>query len=103
MDADTIRANADPLRQRSYGPHRLDGKSFDRIPEGTRSLVTNNLVFGYLADRFRLRVIGRGNPLCTTLASPSSADLRSLTEAMVEGRRAHPSSPTPPSPKRIDR
>lgn len=57
-------------------------KSFDRIPEQRRALVTNHHVFGYLADRFGFRVIGAVIPSGTTLASPSSSDLRSLTRAM---------------------
>ncbi|GAA2261763.1 zinc ABC transporter substrate-binding protein AztC [Streptomyces atrovirens] len=59
-------------------------KSFDGIPEDRRALVTNHHVFGYLADRFGFRVIGAVVPSGTTLASPSSSDLRSLTEAMRE-------------------
>ncbi|MFF9202019.1 zinc ABC transporter substrate-binding protein AztC [Streptomyces sp. NPDC014986] len=59
-------------------------KNVDRIPEERRALVTNHHVFGYLADRFGFRVIGAVVPSGTTLASPSSSDLRSLTEAMRE-------------------
>ncbi len=56
--------------------------AFARIPEKQRALVTNHHVFGYLADRFGFRVIGAVIPSGTTLASPSSSDLRSLTQAM---------------------
>lgn len=59
-------------------------KSFDRIPAKQRALVTNHHVFGYLADRFGFRVIGAVIPSGTTLASPSSSDLHSLTETMRE-------------------
>ncbi|WP_031037217.1 zinc ABC transporter substrate-binding protein AztC [Streptomyces sp. NRRL F-5650] len=59
-------------------------KSFASIPEGRRALVSNHHVFGYLADRFGFRVIGAVVPSGTTLASPSSSDLRSLTRAMEE-------------------
>ncbi|MEJ1202364.1 MULTISPECIES: zinc ABC transporter substrate-binding protein AztC [unclassified Streptomyces] len=59
-------------------------KSFDAVSEDRRALVTNHHVFGYLADRFDFRVIGAVIPSGTTLASPSSSDLRSLTEAMEE-------------------
>lgn len=59
-------------------------KSFGTIPEGSRALVTNHHVFGYLAERFGFRVIGAVIPSGTTLASPSSSDLRSLTEAMED-------------------
>ncbi|MFE6637103.1 zinc ABC transporter substrate-binding protein AztC [Streptomyces tendae] len=57
-------------------------KSFAAVPEDRRALVTNHHVFGYLADRFGFRVIGAVIPSGTTLASPSSSDLRSLTRAM---------------------
>ncbi|MFD8568423.1 zinc ABC transporter substrate-binding protein AztC [Streptomyces sp. NPDC059639] len=57
-------------------------KTFAAIPEDRRALVTNHHVFGYLADRFGFRVIGAVIPSGTTLASPSSSDLRSLTRAM---------------------
>ncbi|MEU2905657.1 zinc ABC transporter substrate-binding protein AztC [Streptomyces globisporus] len=57
-------------------------KSFAAIPEGRRALVTNHHVFGYLAERFGFRVVGAVIPSGTTLASPSSSDLRSLTRAM---------------------
>ncbi|MCF2129179.1 metal ABC transporter substrate-binding protein [Strepomyces sp. STD 3.1] len=59
-------------------------KSFAAVPEDRRALVTNHHVFGYLADRFGLRVIGAVIPSGTTLASPSSSDLRSLTRAMEQ-------------------
>ncbi|MGC5561769.1 zinc ABC transporter substrate-binding protein AztC [Streptomyces sp. FR-108] len=82
VDESVIRARAD-----RYGGELRDltawmEKSFNRIPEGGRALVTNHHVFGYLADRFDFRVIGAVIPSGTTLASPSSSDLRSLTVAM---------------------
>ncbi|MFF8393586.1 zinc ABC transporter substrate-binding protein AztC [Streptomyces sp. NPDC016172] len=61
-------------------------KSFAAIPEDRRALVTNHHVFGYLADRFGFRVIGAVIPSGTTLASPSSSDLRSLTRAMEQAK-----------------
>ncbi|WP_328558467.1 zinc ABC transporter substrate-binding protein AztC [Streptomyces coelicoflavus] len=61
-------------------------KSFDAVPEDRRALVTNHHVFGYLADRFGFRVIGAVIPSGTTLASPSSSDLRSLTRAMEKAK-----------------
>ncbi|MFJ6064854.1 zinc ABC transporter substrate-binding protein AztC [Streptomyces tendae] len=61
-------------------------KSFAVVPEDRRALVTNHHVFGYLADRFGFRVIGAVIPSGTTLASPSSSDLRSLTQAMEKAK-----------------
>lgn len=58
--------------------------SFASVPEEHRSLVTNHHVFGYLADRFGFRVVGAVIPGGTTLAAPSAADLRDLTEAIEQ-------------------
>ncbi|WP_329038577.1 zinc ABC transporter substrate-binding protein AztC [Streptomyces sp. NBC_01725] len=82
VDETAVRDNAD-----RYGDQLADlatwmEKSFDRIPEQRRALVTNHHVFGYLAERFDFRVVGAVIPSGTTLASPSSSDLRSLTQAM---------------------
>lgn len=55
---------------------------FDSIPEEHRKLVTNHHVFGYFAQRFGFEVIGAVVPSGTTLASPSSADLADLSEAV---------------------
>lgn len=82
VDEKVIRANADRYDAQLADLTTSMEKSFDRIPEKRRALVTNHHVFGYLADRFGFRVIGAVIPSGTTLASPSSSDLRSLTEAM---------------------
>ncbi|MER6715109.1 zinc ABC transporter substrate-binding protein AztC [Streptomyces sp. NPDC000877] len=84
VDEKTIRANADRYDGQLADLTAWMEKSFDRIPEERRALVTNHHVFGYLADRFGFRVIGAVIPSGTTLASPSSSDLRSLTRAMRE-------------------
>ncbi|MFD5226273.1 metal ABC transporter solute-binding protein, Zn/Mn family [Microbacterium sp. NPDC058342] len=54
------------------------------IPREHRALVTNHHVFGYLARRFDLRVLGAAIPGGTTLAAPSPADLRELVTAIDE-------------------
>ncbi|MEV1080237.1 zinc ABC transporter substrate-binding protein AztC [Streptomyces sp. NPDC050211] len=82
VDEKVIRANADRYDAQLADLTAWMEKSFDRVPEQRRALVTNHHVFGYLADRFGFRVIGAVLPSGTTLASPSSSDLRSLTEAM---------------------
>jgi zinc/manganese transport system substrate-binding protein len=84
VDEKAIRANADRYDGRLADLTTWMEKSFGRIPEQRRALVTNHHVFGYLAERFRFRVVGAVIPSGTTLASPSSSDLRSLTEAMRE-------------------
>ncbi|MEY9490367.1 zinc/manganese transport system substrate-binding protein [Streptomyces calvus] len=82
VDEKTVRANADRYDRQLADLTTWMETTFDRIPEERRALVTNHHVFGYLADRFGFRVIGAVVPSGTTLASPSSSDLRSLTEAM---------------------
>ncbi|MBQ1088938.1 zinc ABC transporter substrate-binding protein AztC [Streptomyces sp. B93] len=84
VDDSAIRAQAERYEERLTDLTAWMEKSFERVPEDRRALVTNHHVFGYLAHRFGLRVIGAVIPSGTTLASPSSSDLRSLTEAMEE-------------------
>ncbi|MGA5471544.1 zinc ABC transporter substrate-binding protein AztC [Streptomyces arboris] len=82
VDPDTIRVNADRYAKQLTELTSWMHKSFGRVPADQRALVTNHHVFGYLADRFGFEVIGAVIPSGTTLASPSSSDLRSLTQAM---------------------
>ncbi|MFE1364062.1 zinc ABC transporter substrate-binding protein AztC [Streptomyces anulatus] len=82
VDPDTIRANADRYANQLSDLTTWMEKSLGRVPADHRALVTNHHVFGYLADRFGFEVIGAVIPSGTTLASPSSSDLRSLTQAM---------------------
>ncbi|MFZ3572381.1 zinc ABC transporter substrate-binding protein AztC [Streptomyces sp. BH097] len=84
VDDSTVRAQADRYDKELAKLSGWMEKSFDRVPEKRRAIVTNHHVFGYLADRFGLRVVGAVVPSGTTLASPSSSDLRSLTQAMEE-------------------
>ncbi|MEC3918815.1 zinc ABC transporter substrate-binding protein AztC [Nocardia sp. CDC160] len=60
---------------------RLDGwmsARFAGLPPENRRLVTNHHVFGYLAQRFGLTVVGTIIPGGTALASPSASDLADL-------------------------
>ncbi|MFI0240314.1 zinc ABC transporter substrate-binding protein AztC [Streptomyces sp. NPDC016845] len=82
VDRAAIRANAERYDDSLAKLTDWMERSFDAVPQEHRALVTNHHVFGYLADRFGLRVIGAVVPNGTTLASPSSSDLLSLTRAM---------------------
>ncbi len=84
VDEKAVRDNAERYDAQLAGLTAWMEKSFAAIPEDRRALVTNHHVFGYLADRFGFRVIGAVIPSGTTLASPSSSDLRSLTQAMEQ-------------------
>jgi len=54
------------------------------IPEANRALVTNHHVFGYLARRYDVRILGAAVPGGTTLAAPSASDLQELVDAIDE-------------------
>ncbi|QLD11309.1 metal ABC transporter substrate-binding protein [Microbacterium oleivorans] len=47
-----------------------------------RALVTNHHVFGYLARRYDVRILGAAVPGGTTLAAPSASDLQELVDAI---------------------
>ncbi|WP_243400016.1 zinc ABC transporter substrate-binding protein AztC [Arthrobacter glacialis] len=51
---------------------------FAALAPDRRKIITNHHVFGYLAHRFGLEVIGAVMPSGTTLAAPSAADLFDL-------------------------
>lgn len=66
---------------------RLDDEmsaALGAIPAERRALVTNHHVFGYLARRYEMRVLGAAIPGGTTLAAPSPADLQELVDAIDE-------------------
>jgi zinc/manganese transport system substrate-binding protein len=83
VDADQIRADAEAYRAQVDDVHATSAELFGRIPAEHRKLVTNHHVFGYLAERYDFEVIGAVIPSGTTLASPSSSDLKSLADAVA--------------------
>jgi len=86
VNADVVREHAEAyVRQLSDLDADLAAR-FARIPAERRVLVTDHHVFGYLAGRYDLRVIGAVVPSGTTLASPSASDLASLVTAIEENR-----------------
>ncbi|KNY05923.1 zinc ABC transporter substrate-binding protein AztC [Microbacterium sp. GCS4] len=84
IDVEQIRDNADVYRGELAELDEEMSAAFDAIPADRRALVTNHHVFGYLADRFDFRLVGAVIPGGTTLAAPSAADLRDLTDAIDE-------------------
>lgn len=84
IDVEQIRDNADLYRGELAELDEEMSAAFDAIPADRRALVTNHHVFGYLADRFDFRLVGAVIPGGTTLAAPSAADLRDLTDAIDE-------------------
>ncbi|GAB3466567.1 zinc ABC transporter substrate-binding protein AztC [Streptomonospora sediminis] len=84
VDAEQVRANAADYREQVEELHDSAEQRFAEIPQERRKLVTNHHVFGYFAQRYGFEVVGAVVPSGTTLASPSSSDLKSLADA-VEG------------------
>jgi len=56
--------------------------ALSKIPAEHRALVTNHHVFGYLAHRYDVTLLGAAIPGGTTLAAPSPADLQELVDAI---------------------
>ncbi|MDP3952146.1 metal ABC transporter substrate-binding protein [Microbacterium sp.] len=56
--------------------------ALSKIPAEHRALVTNHHVFGYLAQRYEVTLLGAAIPGGTTLAAPSPADLQELVDAI---------------------
>ena len=84
VDADTVRANAEVYAAQVEELDAWMAEEFDALPAEDRRLVTNHHVFGYLADRYDFEVIGAVIPSGTTLASPSTSDLKELSDAVAE-------------------
>ncbi|UPL16713.1 zinc ABC transporter substrate-binding protein AztC [Microbacterium aurugineum] len=84
IDVAQVRSNAETYRGELAELDEEMSAAFAAIPVERRALVTNHHVFGYLADRFHFRLIGAVIPGGTTLAAPSAADLRDLTDAIDE-------------------
>lgn len=82
VDAEAVRANAAAYTAQLEELDAWMADEFAAIPEEDRNLVTNHHVFGYLAERYGFEVVGAVIPSGTTLASPSSSDLKSLADAV---------------------
>lgn len=93
-------ARRDPARAENYrgrakevqlSLERLDEEIralFERIPAERRVLVTDHDEFGYLADRYGIRVLGAILPNVTTVADVSARELAGLARRMrAEGAR----------------
>ena len=82
VDPDVVRGNAERYRGEIEELDAMMAARFAEIPPEQRKLVTNHHVFGYLAQRYGFEVIGAIIPGGTTLASPSAADLKSLSDTV---------------------
>jgi zinc/manganese transport system substrate-binding protein len=82
IDTGKLAASAAAYRDRLTKLDADMAAAFAALPRERRALVTNHHVFGYLAKRYDFRVIGAVIPGGTTLAAPSAADLRHLSQAI---------------------
>jgi zinc/manganese transport system substrate-binding protein len=82
VDAAILARTADDYRARLGQLDAQMTAAFAAIPVERRALVTNHHVFGYLADRFDIALIGAAIPGGTTLAAPSASDLADLVDAI---------------------
>lgn len=82
VHASSIRAEADDYRTMLGELDEHMASSLTQIPPEKRALVTNHHVFGYLARRYDVTLLGAAIPGGTTLAAPSPADLDSLVSAI---------------------
>ncbi|GAB3472932.1 zinc ABC transporter substrate-binding protein AztC [Nocardiopsis coralliicola] len=84
VDADSVAAAAEDYSAQVAEVHGEAEEQFAALPEERRKLVTDHHVFGYFAQRYGFEVLGAVIPGGTTLASPSGADLESLSSAVRE-------------------
>ncbi|MEU3627574.1 zinc ABC transporter substrate-binding protein [Amycolatopsis coloradensis] len=82
VDEAVIRANAERYRGEIETLDKMMTAKFAGIAPERRKLVTNHHVFGYFAQRFGFQVVGAVIPGGTTLASPSSSDLKALADTV---------------------
>ncbi|WP_300266763.1 metal ABC transporter substrate-binding protein [Microbacterium sp.] len=82
VPAASIRAAADGYRAELIELDEHMASTLAQIPAEHRALVTNHHVFGYLARRYDVTLLGAAIPGGTTLAAPSPADLESLVSAI---------------------
>ncbi|UGT61435.1 zinc ABC transporter substrate-binding protein AztC [Nocardia asteroides] len=82
VDAAAVRARTDGYLTRLDELDRWMAERFAALPAERRRLVTNHHVFGYLAARFGLDVLGVVLPSGSALASPGAADLAGLATAV---------------------
>lgn len=82
--ADAYRARAAAFRAALDALDAELRAAIDAIPAERRVLVTDHDEFGYLADRYGIRVIGAILPNVTTVTEPSARELAALQRAMRE-------------------
>jgi zinc/manganese transport system substrate-binding protein len=96
---DDVLASAAAYREMLTALDEQMADALSAVPAEHRALVTNHHVFGYLAHRYDVTLLGAAIPGGTTLAAPSPADLQELVDAIDTSGVSTPSpSRRPESP-----
>jgi ABC-type Zn uptake system ZnuABC Zn-binding protein ZnuA len=83
-NADTYAARAAAYRNQLDDLDRWIAEQFAAIPAERRLIVSDHIVFGYMADRYGLRQLGSIIPGVSTSASPSAQELAALQDMIAD-------------------
>ena len=83
-NADTYAARAAAYRNQLDDLDRWIAEQFAAIPAERRLIVSDHIIFGYMADRYGLRQLGSIIPGVSTSASPSAQDLAALQDLIAD-------------------
>lgn len=84
---ETYRENARVYRNRLASLDAWIESEISALPPAHRQLVTDHLVFGYFADRYRFEMVGAVIPAYSTQAEPSARELAQLQD-LIDSRGA---------------
>lgn len=82
--ADTYTARAAAYHRQLDELDRWIAEQFDAIPAERRLIVSDHIIFGYMADRYGLRQIGAIIPGVSTSAAPSAQELAALQDLITD-------------------
>jgi zinc/manganese transport system substrate-binding protein/manganese/iron transport system substrate-binding protein len=83
-NADTYAARAATYQSQLDELDRWIAEQFAAIPAERRLIVSDHIVFGYMADRYGLRQLGSIIPGVSTSASPSAQELAALQDMIAD-------------------
>jgi ABC-type Zn uptake system ZnuABC Zn-binding protein ZnuA len=83
-NADTYAARAATYQSQLDELDRWIAEQFAAIPAERRLIVSDHIIFGYMADRYGLRQLGSIIPGVSTSASPSAQELAALQDMIAD-------------------
>jgi manganese/iron transport system substrate-binding protein len=83
-NADTYAARAATYQSQLDELDRWIAEQFAAIPAERRLIVSDHIIFGYMADRYGLRQLGSIIPGMSTSASPSAQELAALQDMIAD-------------------